>query len=111
MLGFIQNLGAMEIFLILLIVLLLFGAKRLPELSRSMGKSLREFKNATSEVEEDFRSAMNEEPKKQKEKEKSGPAALNSSSSSEKNLDAGETESVASAYPESEGNSAGKTNG
>jgi sec-independent protein translocase protein TatA len=54
----------MEIFLILLIVLLLFGAKRLPELSRSMGKSLREFKKATSDVEEDFRNAMNEEPEK-----------------------------------------------
>lgn len=56
----------MEIFLILLIVLLLFGAKRLPELSRSMGKSLREFKKATSEVEDDFRKAMNEEPEKEK---------------------------------------------
>lgn len=64
MLGFIQNLGAMEIFLILLIVLLLFGAKRLPELSRSMGRSLREFKKATSEVEDDFKKALNEEPEK-----------------------------------------------
>ncbi len=64
MFAFIQNLGAMEIFLILLIVLLLFGAKRLPELSRSMGRSLREFKKATSEVEDDFKNAMNEEPEK-----------------------------------------------
>tara|TARA_R100000027_G_scaffold34164_3_gene25009 strand:- start:168 stop:494 length:327 start_codon:yes stop_codon:yes gene_type:complete len=68
MFGFIQNLGAMEIFLILLIVLLLFGAKRLPELSRSMGKSLREFKKATSDVEEDFKNAMNEEPAEKKPK-------------------------------------------
>jgi sec-independent protein translocase protein TatA len=68
MLGFIQNLGAMEIFLILLIVLLLFGAKRLPELSRSMGKSLREFKKATSEVEDDIRSAMNEDPNDDKKR-------------------------------------------
>jgi len=66
MFGFIQNLGAMEIFLILLIVLLLFGAKRLPELSRSMGKSLREFKKATSDVEEDFRKAMEEDPESRK---------------------------------------------
>jgi len=70
MLGFIQNLGAMEIFLILLIVLLLFGAKRLPELSRSMGRSLREFKKATSEVEDDFRDAMNEEPETRKSSKK-----------------------------------------
>ncbi|MFP4353292.1 MAG: twin-arginine translocase TatA/TatE family subunit [Puniceicoccaceae bacterium] len=77
MLGFIQNLGAMEIFLILLIVLLLFGARRLPELSRSMGKSLREFKKATSEVEDDFRNAMNEEPAKEK-KSSGGPARIDS---------------------------------
>lgn len=70
MLAFIQNLGAMEIFLILLIVLLLFGAKRLPELSRSMGKSLREFKKATSEVEDDFRKAMDEDPEADKKDSK-----------------------------------------
>lgn len=75
MLGFIQNLGAMEIFLILLIVLLLFGAKRLPELSRSMGKSLREFKKATSEVEDDFRNAMKEEPEKKGEEKPAQSAA------------------------------------
>lgn len=74
----------MEIFLILLIVLLLFGAKRLPELSRSMGKSLREFKKATSDVEDDFRSAMNEDPSKEKEMKKSSdePAKVESAKTS-----------------------------
>ncbi|KAF0095115.1 MAG: sec-independent protein translocase protein TatA [Puniceicoccaceae bacterium 5H] len=57
-LAFIQNLSATEITLILLIVLLLFGAKRLPELARSMGKSMQEFKKATREVQEDFQNAM-----------------------------------------------------
>jgi sec-independent protein translocase protein TatA len=63
-LGIFQNLGAMEIFLILLIVLLLFGAKRLPDLSRSIGKSFKEFKKATSEAEEQFKSALDEPEKK-----------------------------------------------
>ena len=63
LLGFFQNFGAMEIFLIFMIILLLFGAKRLPDLFRSFGKSLKEFKKATSEIEEDFRDAMNEDEK------------------------------------------------
>lgn len=53
-----------EMILIFLIVLLLFGAKRLPELFKSLGKSIREFKKATTEIEEDIRTAMDEEPKK-----------------------------------------------
>ena len=53
-----------EMILIFLIVLLLFGAKRLPELFKSLGKSIREFKKATTEIEEDIRTAMDEEPEK-----------------------------------------------
>jgi sec-independent protein translocase protein TatA len=63
-LAFIKNIDGPEIILIFLIVLLLFGAKRLPELFKSFGKSIREFKKATSGIEEDVRSAMEEEPKK-----------------------------------------------
>lgn len=61
-LAFIQNINGPEILLIFLIVLLLFGAKRLPELFKSFGKSIREFKKATSEIEDDIRTAMDEEP-------------------------------------------------
>jgi len=39
--------GAGEILLIFVLVVLLFGAKRLPELARSMGRSIKEFKHAT----------------------------------------------------------------
>ena len=60
-LAFIQNLGTPEIILIFLVVLLLFGAKRLPELFRSFGKSIKEFKKATSEIEDEVRSAMDSE--------------------------------------------------
>jgi len=44
-----MNIGWPEILLILLVVLLLFGAKRLPDLARSLGKSLREFKKGREE--------------------------------------------------------------
>lgn len=55
--------GPQELILIFLIVLILFGAKRLPELARGLGKSIKEFKRATSEVEDDIREAMKEEEK------------------------------------------------
>ena len=42
------NVGPWEIILLLLLALLLFGAKRLPEIGRSMGKGLREFKDSVS---------------------------------------------------------------
>jgi sec-independent protein translocase protein TatA len=40
------NLAGSDLFVILLIVLVLFGAKRLPEVARSLGQSMNEFKNA-----------------------------------------------------------------
>ncbi len=48
-LGFMGMPGHMEIILIVFIILLLFGAKKLPELSRSLGKSLGEFKKGQKE--------------------------------------------------------------
>ena len=59
--------GGSEWMVILLVVLLLFGAKRLPELARGLGKSIRDFKKATSEVEDNIREAMREEEVKKVE--------------------------------------------
>ena len=49
--GCVGNIGAKELLLILLIVLILFGGRKLPELARSLGKGLREFKKAAKEFE------------------------------------------------------------
>jgi sec-independent protein translocase protein TatA len=49
------NLGFMEIMLILIAVLLLFGAKRLPEIGRSFGKSINEFKRGLTDVNKSIR--------------------------------------------------------
>jgi sec-independent protein translocase protein TatA len=46
----IGNLGFGEILIILVIVLLLFGAKRIPEIAGSMGKGIREFKKSLNDV-------------------------------------------------------------
>ncbi|MFQ5753009.1 MAG: twin-arginine translocase TatA/TatE family subunit [bacterium] len=42
--------GMQELIIIFLVVLLLFGAKRLPELARGLGKGIREFKKAANEI-------------------------------------------------------------
>jgi TatA/E family protein of Tat protein translocase len=63
-LAFIEGIGGPELMMIMFIVLLLFGANRLPELARGMGKSMREFKKAASGVEDEVRRAMEEEPVK-----------------------------------------------
>ncbi|MEI7748753.1 MAG: twin-arginine translocase TatA/TatE family subunit [Chlorobiaceae bacterium] len=60
------GLGGQELVLILLIILLLFGAKKLPELARGLGKGMKEFKKAQTEIEEEFSKADNETPKKEK---------------------------------------------
>ncbi|GBU24009.1 twin-arginine translocation protein TatA [Fibrobacteria bacterium R8-3-H12] len=48
--GFI---GVQELLVILLIVLVLFGAKKIPELARGLGIGLKEFRKATKEIEND----------------------------------------------------------
>lgn len=49
------NLGAPEILLIVLAILILFGAKKIPELAKGIGKGMKEFKKAVREVEEDIK--------------------------------------------------------
>ena len=60
-----MGLGMKELVVIFLIVLLLFGASRLPEIARSMGKSLKEFKKATKNVKDEVDSVKEIEDKKE----------------------------------------------
>ena len=48
------NLGTGEIFLVVLCVLLFFGADKLPEMARAFGKGMREMKNATAEIQREI---------------------------------------------------------
>jgi sec-independent protein translocase protein TatA len=58
--AFIGSLGGQEIVIIFLIVLLLFGAKKLPELARGIGKSMGEFKKAREDFEKEITTAETE---------------------------------------------------
>ena len=56
-LAFIGGLGGPEIAVIFVVVLLLFGAKKIPELARGLGKSMGEFKRARDEFEDEIKMA------------------------------------------------------
>jgi sec-independent protein translocase protein TatA len=55
-LGF-GNFGGPDVFIIVLIVLILFGAKKLPDLARSLGQSMNEFKKAREDIDRELREA------------------------------------------------------
>ncbi|KPL00493.1 MAG: preprotein translocase subunit TatA [candidate division Zixibacteria bacterium SM23_73_3] len=57
------GIGAQELLLILLIILLLFGARKIPEIARGLGKSVAEFKKGTKDLEDEIKK---EEPEKRK---------------------------------------------
>jgi sec-independent protein translocase protein TatA len=52
------NIGTQELLIILLVVLLLFGAKRIPEVARSLGKGLGDFRDAMSGVERELKGEL-----------------------------------------------------
>lgn len=54
------NLGGGEIFVVLLIVLLFFGSKRIPDVARNLGRGIRQFKNATEDIQRDITDSVNE---------------------------------------------------
>lgn len=50
--------GGIEIFVIFVIILLLFGGKKLPELARGLGRGIKEFKKATREIESEIEDSL-----------------------------------------------------
>jgi sec-independent protein translocase protein TatA len=56
------NLGPWEIALIVLVIMLLFGAKKLPEIGRSMGRGIREFKDTVGDTAKELKDATAETP-------------------------------------------------
>jgi sec-independent protein translocase protein TatA len=71
--AFIEGVGGPELMLTMFIVLLLFGANKLPELAKGLGKSVKEFKKAASDVEHSFKEAMEEKPEESEESKRFAP--------------------------------------
>ncbi len=63
------NLGATEIILIALAILLFFGAKKIPDLMGGLGKGIREFKKASREIEDDVNTDVQKIDETKKEKD------------------------------------------
>ncbi len=55
-----MGIGGMEILFILVIALVVFGPKKLPEMGRSLGKAIREFKSAGNELQDELTKAADE---------------------------------------------------
>jgi len=74
------GIGMWEIILVFLVALLLFGAKRLPEIGSSLGKGIREFKGSLREIEGEFKL-----PPESPDRDKAKPPSSSSSPDDENN--------------------------
>jgi sec-independent protein translocase protein TatA len=74
----IGNLGFGELMVILVIVLVLFGARKVPEIGASIGKGIREFKRNISDVERDVREPLREAPRNNNDRLNAGEMASSS---------------------------------
>ncbi|EIQ00152.1 Sec-independent protein secretion pathway component [Opitutaceae bacterium TAV1] len=82
-LAFLEGIGSMELLLIFVLGLVLFGGKGLPNVARGLGRAMREFKKATSGVEEEIKRAMEEPPPRpRRRKPVNGTAASRAASRS-----------------------------
>lgn len=60
MFGFIGNIGIPELIVILVLALIIFGPGKLPEVGKSLGRSISEFKRASKDVQKDFKEALDD---------------------------------------------------
>ena len=65
-----MSLGPWEIALVILVIIILFGGKKLPELARGLGLGLREFKKAKQEIKDEVKNVADEVEETKKEVEK-----------------------------------------
>lgn len=64
---FLGDLGGGEMMVIITAILLLFGADKLPNIARSLGRGMREFKDATDEIKNELEQSIKDDPKSKKD--------------------------------------------
>lgn len=84
------GLGMWEIILIFLVVLLLFGAKRLPEIGSSLGKGIREFKSSVKEIEREVNAPPERESISSSSEQESTPEEASTPDSGAEKTEGGE---------------------
>jgi len=58
----LMGMGSGEIILVFVVILVLFGAKKIPEFAKGLGQGIKEFKKASTDVSSEFHNALNQEP-------------------------------------------------
>jgi sec-independent protein translocase protein TatA len=76
------NIGPAEILVILLIALIVFGPKRLPEIGKTVGKGLREFRKASQDIKDEFAQTMDEDDERPQRSPSDQPPSLDGSAPS-----------------------------
>ncbi|HEX7002828.1 MAG TPA: twin-arginine translocase TatA/TatE family subunit [Trueperaceae bacterium] len=83
----IGPLGIWEILIILVVILLIFGPRRLPEMAKGIGQSVREFRKGIRDMKDDFEAGANEKPAKAQASESRAATVGDSAAKQEKGAD------------------------
>ncbi len=67
------DIGSGELVLILLVIVIFFGANKIPELARGLGKGIRQFKDATGSIQREIEKSVNEIPEQKKPENTQAP--------------------------------------
>ncbi|HUI30690.1 MAG TPA: twin-arginine translocase TatA/TatE family subunit [Candidatus Acidoferrales bacterium] len=78
----LEDLSIGKILLIVVVILIFFGPKKIPDLAQSLGKGIREFKKAMRDVSDEMQKPVNEEPKATAQKSIESPPQVSQTDSS-----------------------------
>ena len=66
------GMGPWELLIVFLVILLLFGARRLPDIAQGLGKGIKEFRKAMKDTTEELKGSLDETPKTEDKEKKNG---------------------------------------